>query len=69
MTVKRIVADIKTNDIALAKDFYGDILGLDVLMDQGWVLTLGSSEKMSVQITFASEGGSRRARAGFINRS
>ena len=58
MTVKRIVADIKTNDITLAKDFYGDILGLDVLMDQGWVLTLGSPEKMSVQITFASEGGS-----------
>jgi catechol 2,3-dioxygenase-like lactoylglutathione lyase family enzyme len=34
------------------------LLGLDVLMDQGWIATYGSPEKMSVQISFASEGGS-----------
>ncbi|WP_239470070.1 VOC family protein [Archangium violaceum] len=35
-----------------------DILGLDVLMDMGWIATYGSREKMPVQISFLSEGGS-----------
>lgn len=58
MTVKRIVANIATGDIATAKRFYHDVLGLDVLMDLGWIATYGSSEKMTVQISFAVEGGS-----------
>ncbi len=58
MKVKRIVADIHTPDIAAAKRFYQGVLGLDVLMDHGWIATYGSSEAMSVQISFASQGGS-----------
>jgi catechol 2,3-dioxygenase-like lactoylglutathione lyase family enzyme len=56
--VKRIVADIETQDIAAAKRFYHDVLGLDLLMAQGWIATYGSPETMNVQITFASQGGS-----------
>ena len=58
MKVKRIVADIACSDPAAAKRFYHDVLGLDVLMDLGWIATYGSREKMSVQLSFASEGGS-----------
>jgi catechol 2,3-dioxygenase-like lactoylglutathione lyase family enzyme len=58
MKVKRIVADIACSDPAAAKRFYHDVLGLDVLMDLGWIATYGSREKMSVQISFAQEGGS-----------
>ncbi|QPF83230.1 VOC family protein [Bradyrhizobium genosp. L] len=58
MKVKRIVADIAATDVAAAKAFYGDILGLEPLMDFGWVAIYGSSEMMQAQITFASEGGS-----------
>ena len=58
MQVKRIVANIATEDVAAAKRFYQDILGLDVLMDHGWIATYGSSQKMSVQVSIASEGGS-----------
>ena len=58
MKVKRIVANIATEDIAKAKRFYHDILGLDVLMDHGWLVTYGSTEKMTVQVGVASEGGS-----------
>jgi catechol 2,3-dioxygenase-like lactoylglutathione lyase family enzyme len=57
MKVKRIVADIAANDIAKAKAFYQDCLGLHPLMDMGWIATYGSGETMSVQITFASQGG------------
>jgi catechol 2,3-dioxygenase-like lactoylglutathione lyase family enzyme len=58
MKVKRIVANIATEDVAKAKRFYHDILGLDVLMDHGWLMTYGSTEKMTVQVGVASEGGS-----------
>lgn len=55
--VKRIVANIKTDDLTKARHFYQDILGLDVLMDHGWILTLGNSEEAKVQISFALQGG------------
>jgi catechol 2,3-dioxygenase-like lactoylglutathione lyase family enzyme len=58
MKVKRIVANIATDNVAAAKSFYQDILGLDLLMDHGWLVTYGSSEKMSVQVGIASQGGS-----------
>ena len=58
MKVKRIVANIATDDVAKAKRFYHDILGLEVLMDHGWLATYGSAEKMTVQVGIATEGGS-----------
>jgi catechol 2,3-dioxygenase-like lactoylglutathione lyase family enzyme len=58
MKVKRIVANIATDDVARAKRFYKDILGLDVLMDHGWLVAYGSAEKMTVQVGVATEGGS-----------
>ncbi|AZO26903.1 MULTISPECIES: VOC family protein [Mesorhizobium] len=58
MQVRRIVANIATQDIAAAKRFYQDVLGLDPLMDLGWIATYGSQETMTVQISFMAEGGS-----------
>jgi catechol 2,3-dioxygenase-like lactoylglutathione lyase family enzyme len=56
--VKRIVANIATENAVAAKRFYEDVLGLAPLMDQGWIVTYGSSAKMDVQVSFMSEGGS-----------
>ncbi len=58
MKVKRIVADIAAADPKAARSFYRELLGLEVLMDHDFIVTYGSEEKMSVQISFASEGGS-----------
>jgi catechol 2,3-dioxygenase-like lactoylglutathione lyase family enzyme len=58
VTVRRIVANIATPDPARAEMFYGQILELDVLMDQGWIVTYGSGEEAKVQVSFAAEGGS-----------
>ncbi|MFP8892003.1 VOC family protein [Chryseobacterium sp. EZn1] len=55
--VKRIVVNIKTNTISKASRFYQDILGLEVLMDHGWIKTLGNEEEAKVQISFAEQGG------------
>jgi catechol 2,3-dioxygenase-like lactoylglutathione lyase family enzyme len=58
MKVRRIIANIATSDIAAAKRFYQDVLGMDLLMDHGWIATYGSAESMDVQISFAEQGGS-----------
>lgn len=58
MKVKRIASNIMTDDLDKAAAFYGEILGLDLLMDHGWFRTYGTGEKMTVQLSFGSEGGS-----------
>ncbi len=58
MKVLRIVTNVGATTPATAMRFYRDILGLDVLMDMGWIKTYGSSETMTVQISVMSQGGS-----------
>ncbi len=58
MRVQRIVANVTAVDPALAEPFYGEILGLDLLMDMTWIRTYGSTITMPVQISFLREGGS-----------
>ena len=58
MKVTRIVANIATADVSAARRFYGEVLGLDILMDHVWIATYGSAETMSVQVSVATEGGS-----------
>lgn len=58
MKVQRIVANVATPDPAMASAFYGDILGLDVLMDMHWIRTYGNRAGTPVQVSFMSEGGS-----------
>ncbi len=55
--VKRIVANIKTEDLSQADVFYHDILGLETLMNHGWIKTFGNDEEAKVQISFATQGG------------
>ena len=57
MTVRRIVANIATADPGKARAFYGDLLGLDLLMDHGWIATYGGGAASVPQVSFASEGG------------
>ena len=58
MKVKRIVANIETAEPAAVARFYKDVLGLELLMDYGWIATYGGDGTMPVQVSFASEGGS-----------
>ena len=43
MTVLRIVANLATRDPAGLAGFYRDLLGLDLLMDLGFITTLGTA--------------------------
>ncbi len=58
MTVLRKVANVAGDTIADARKFYGDLLGLDVVMDFDWIVTFASGGMTSPQISVATHGGS-----------
>jgi catechol 2,3-dioxygenase-like lactoylglutathione lyase family enzyme len=58
MAVKRIVSNVATRQIGDAVAFYTNILGLHVMMDLGWIVTLAADDLAVSQVSFATEGGS-----------
>ncbi len=58
MTVKRIVPNIELPNPAEAKEFYQDVLGLQLVMDLGWIVTFASEAATTPQLSIASQGGS-----------
>lgn len=58
MTVRRIVANIATPDPGKADAFYRGLLGLEIVMDHGWIVTFADAGQAAPQVSFASEGGS-----------
>lgn len=58
MKIKRIVANVETQDATKARYFYEEVLGLEQLMNLEFITTYGSHEKMETQISFLAEGGS-----------
>ena len=59
MAVKRITTNIATTQVDAGRAFYGDVLGLQVVMDHGWILTSAAAGASATpQISVASEGGS-----------
>ncbi|MGJ4857696.1 VOC family protein [Labrys sp. KB_33_2] len=58
MAVLRIVANLAAADPQAARAFYQDLLGLEVVMDHGWILTFAGRGHQAPQLSLASEGGS-----------
>jgi catechol 2,3-dioxygenase-like lactoylglutathione lyase family enzyme len=67
MAVRRIVANIKAEGVETARRCYGDILGMDVVMDLGWIDTFASDWPTTPQISIAAEGGSGTPMPDFSN--
>ncbi|OCC03392.1 glyoxalase [Labrys sp. WJW] len=57
MAVLRIVANLAASDPQAARAFYQDLLGLEVVMDHGWILTFAGQGLQTPQLSLASEGG------------
>jgi catechol 2,3-dioxygenase-like lactoylglutathione lyase family enzyme len=51
MTVRRIVADLHAADPQAGRAFYVDVLGLEVAMDQGWIVTYAKPGEPGVQLS------------------
>jgi catechol 2,3-dioxygenase-like lactoylglutathione lyase family enzyme len=54
VTVSRAVPNIRTDRPVETRDFLVDLLGFEVAMDMGWVVTLASPTNPSAQITIVS---------------
>ncbi len=55
MAVTRIVPDLESRSPAEAAAFYVEVLGLEVVMDMGWITTLAEPGNPKVQISLMSE--------------
>jgi catechol 2,3-dioxygenase-like lactoylglutathione lyase family enzyme len=51
MPVRRIVPDIHAGDPGASRAFYVDVLGLEVAMDLGWVVTFAAPGNPAAQIS------------------
>jgi catechol 2,3-dioxygenase-like lactoylglutathione lyase family enzyme len=54
VTVNRAVPNIRSERPAETRAFFVDLLGFEVAMDLGWVMTLASPGNPSVQVTIIS---------------
>ncbi|GLZ80590.1 glyoxalase [Actinorhabdospora filicis] len=51
MSARRIMPVLKTDEVPANLDFYG-LLGLEKVMDHGWIATLASPSNPTAQISF-----------------
>jgi catechol 2,3-dioxygenase-like lactoylglutathione lyase family enzyme len=51
VTITRTVPNIRSNRPAETRDFFVDLLGFEVAMDLGWVVTVVSPTNPSAQVT------------------
>jgi catechol 2,3-dioxygenase-like lactoylglutathione lyase family enzyme len=51
MGVQRVVPDFACRDLAQTSQFYTDVLGLQPVMELGWVTTLADPQRASCQVT------------------
>ena len=51
MQIRRIVPDFHGHDAAADREFYEKVLGLELVMDQGWVRTFAAPDNPMAQIT------------------
>ena len=58
MSVKRIVPDIKSKHLDVSRQFYVDVLGLEVAMDMGFIVTLVSPSNPTAQLSLMRDDGS-----------
>src|SRR5690606_10999462 len=57
MSVLRIVANLKTEAPEAARAFYEELLGLEIGMDHGWLITFCGAGQQTIQVSLATEGG------------
>jgi catechol 2,3-dioxygenase-like lactoylglutathione lyase family enzyme len=51
VTISRVVPNIKTDRPAETRDFFVDLLGFEVAMDLGWIVTVTAPGNPSVQVS------------------
>jgi catechol 2,3-dioxygenase-like lactoylglutathione lyase family enzyme len=60
MSIRRVVPDVSSDRFDESRDFYVGVLGFEVVMDLGSVVTLASPTNPTAQITLIRRDGSSR---------
>lgn len=55
MSVRRIVPDFHADEPGASRDFYVDVLGLEVAMDLGWIVTYAAPGAAGAQVSVMRE--------------
>jgi catechol 2,3-dioxygenase-like lactoylglutathione lyase family enzyme len=55
MTVSRVVPDLASRSLAEATAFYQQVLGLQVVMDLGWIVTLADPKRPHAQLSIMTQ--------------
>lgn len=58
MSVRRVVANIKSTHFDESRKFYTEFLGFDVAMDMGWIVTFASPTNPTAAVTLLQESDS-----------
>jgi predicted enzyme related to lactoylglutathione lyase len=51
MNIRRVVLNIQSSDFDGNRNFYENLIGLEVGMDLGWIMTFGSPSNPTAQLT------------------
>lgn len=51
MTIRRVVPDIASSDLSRSREFYIDVLGFELSMDIGWIMTFASPANPTAQVS------------------
>jgi catechol 2,3-dioxygenase-like lactoylglutathione lyase family enzyme len=51
VTIRRAVPNIRSDRADETRDFFTDLLGFEVAMDEGWVVTVAAPTNPSAQVT------------------
>jgi hypothetical protein len=54
--VVRVVPDLASQSLAAARAFYGEALELELVLDLGWIMTVGDPARPGVQISLLTHG-------------
>lgn len=60
MSIRRVVPDIESARVDASREFYVGVLGFEVAMDLGFVMTLASPTNPTAQITLMRSDGTAR---------
>ncbi len=55
VTVRRVVPNFQADDPAASAEFYAEVLGLEPVMDLGWVVTCAAPVSLAAQISVVRE--------------
>ena len=51
MKIRRVVPNIRSTRPAESRDFYVNLLGFEVVMDMGWIVTFASPDNPTAQVS------------------